>query len=405
MVNGMDDNVSRLRFTLSTGESIASLARTNSSITTWDSEDHPTVPWPVIESPNPFGYFDPPPEVPLTLDVLQQDPNQAYYSFQALNLVQGENGSLFMIGTMNLNGWSPLRFPSMVEGPIDCAALYRVELDLTPEGALQGVELSLEGVRYFTDPDTLASYPLGALILGYREEAISFNAGGGAYVSPDGDLFLYGTSHFNRHQNALGFRPIEPTYIGEISRALPPTPAVELGSDAYAALYDKLFYAGKGIVLDGVDSNLETWRNLAEIENFGDDLSSLIFQLPVGATLTLFEDKDLGGRRIVLSGTGSPVLIPNISNLTWSNGESDTAGKISSIFVTPLIAGTLFISDQRTSEDPVFDNFSSAYDVMRPHPDSQLKIHGPRTISEVVGKVLSTPMELRAFGGKVILGP
>jgi hypothetical protein len=107
----------------------------------------------------------------------------------------------------------------------------------------------------------------------------------------------------------------------------------------------------------------------------------------------------------VLSGTGSPVLIPNISNLTWSNGESDTAGKISSIFVTPLIAGTLFISDQRTSEDPVFDNFSSAYDVMRPHPDSQLKIHGPRTISEVVGKVLSTPMELRAFGGKVILGP
>jgi len=155
-----------------------------------------------------------------------------------------------------------------------------------------------------------------------------------------------------------------------------------------------------------VDRNLETWENLGDIESFGDATSSVIFQLPVGSKLLLFENPNFEGRYMEFLGTGSPVFIPNVSQRAWSNGDTDTEGKISSVGVTQLRTLTFFVSDERTSESFVWQSFDDAYQLLSPigHPDQKLKIHGPRTITSVVGQTLSTPVDIRAFGGVVTLG-
>jgi hypothetical protein len=166
------------------------------------------------------------------------------------------------------------------------------------------------------------------------------------------------------------------------------------------ALYDGTNFLGKGIVFDSQDSNLENWNNLSQIESFGDKTSSLVYRLPPGFSAELYEDADFGGRVIKLSGSGR---VANITSRTWSNGETDVNDKISSLRVLPDNSRTLFVSDERTSETAVFTDFLTPYLQIPASPGSILKINGTRTIALGTTNVLSRPMQIRAFGGSVVI--
>ena len=130
---------------------------------------------------------------------------------QSLSLVDeiDENGdySLFLIGACNSDVWSPTSIGE------DQLYLLEIENPQTPG------EAKLVGLRKEINKTLLNPGPLSEIAKRYNG---NLNAGGGAYVSPSGELIYYGVSHWNdgpgnsvkiaelRHKDV--FRPGSPAY-------------------------------------------------------------------------------------------------------------------------------------------------------------------------------------------------
>jgi len=136
-------------------------------------------------------------------------------------------------------------------------------------------------------------------------------AAGGAYVGPDNKLYFYSTEHGRNGPNGsvkmIEFGPQE---------ARSQANTIE---EAWVELYADKNFEGRSIILDYVDRNLRDYNDFNRIEKFDNTASSLIFAIPVGYRLRLYEDDNKGGGFLDLNGTGHAERIADLSSITLSN--------------------------------------------------------------------------------------
>lgn len=138
-------------------------------------------------------------------------------------------------------------------------------------------------------------------------------AAGGAYVSPDNQLYFYATEHGaieeEKFVRAIEFAPL-----------LPQT-TVTMLNDAYVELCEKKQFDGRSIILDYVDRHLRDYENFQAIEEFDSLASSVVYAIPAGFKLRLYSGPNRSGGYLDLIGTGRAETIPDLGLLTLENGD------------------------------------------------------------------------------------
>ena len=227
---------------------------------------------------------------------------------QTINLIRQCNSQLFLLGNWNSN-------PIPGLGP-DYMSLFEVRLTGSPQ------KLVLTFIRQrhlFCDSEA------GVIC--------DMLAAGGVYVSPLGELLVYGTEHDNDGPSGtirMGeFRHRDTFRAGSAAR-LPTVDAlgpyeVRVGSSItlsaqtssalirpWVELYDDKGFSDRSVVLDYPDRLRDDWHDLDALEGFGDKASSVRWEAPVGCNIELWKNQNFSGSRKVLSGNGS---VQSISDL------------------------------------------------------------------------------------------
>jgi hypothetical protein len=287
----------------------------------------------------------------------------ADYYFQALQLVQGDNGKLYLIGLRNNSG-----SPGSTEE--DVVYVYEVTLN--------GFQVSMSEV-YHRD---LESTPLSNGS-GFRQ--CNFSAAAGVYVSPDGELLIYGAMH-----DASG--PELTTNVAEFRSkggSLYSNPCL-----ANVELYSNADFDGYNLSINALDYLQEDYANFSRFDGadgFNNRASSVRFNLPSGCTCTLWEDKNFSGRRKELQGNGSVQEISNLANVSWT-GDSGTVNGISSVSFSAGCPTAL------TYGGPIP---AAALATVPGGPCAMLKLFAGNYPGAVT---LNRPIELRGMAGEVIIG-
>jgi hypothetical protein len=226
--------------------------------------------------------------------------NYGWNSYQNVNLITDCSGKLYLLGTGNLgSGWLWFEDPY---GP-DWASLYEV--------GYQGTEITLTKVaeRHF--------------YCTYRGTGVcSFDAAGGAYVDPQGNLLLYATEHDNDGPNgSIKFMEFRPQPHGTCQTI----------EDAWVEVFQDKDFGGRSLMIDYVDTQeyaghdlrrYETYLDYTKMEDFDGRASSLTWCLPPGWAYRLYRDppsssSSTDGQRTFLSLYGAGRLM-GISDLkTW----------------------------------------------------------------------------------------
>ncbi len=139
-----------------------------------------------------------------------------------------------------------------------------------------------------------------------------FQAAGGAYISPDNKLYFYATEHGRNGPNSsvkmIEFGPEEPrSQVSSID-------------EAWVELYEDTNFDGRSLILDYVDRDLRDYNDFDRIEKFEDIASSVIYAIPVGYRLRLYENDNQGGDFLILNGTGRAERISDLHNVLF-NGK------------------------------------------------------------------------------------
>jgi hypothetical protein len=151
-----------------------------------------------------------------------------------------------------------------------------------------------------------------------------FDAAGGIYVDPAGQLLLYGTEHDND-----GPLDVAPLCSGaacsvklEEFRPVPHATCDHI-RDAWVELYDDHDFGDRSLMIDFVDRAHRDYRNYDRAEGFEDKASSVRWCLPVGATYRLWEDKEpCGGSYRDLVGTGQLESIADLDDVSFGDATS-----------------------------------------------------------------------------------
>jgi hypothetical protein len=296
---------------------------------TWHPADDPVNPPCIVIPPTPDfpGYTWGWPEGG-TLD----------YAAQNLNFIRegGPNGPLYLLATRNSNGLPGIFGEDWVD-------LYSVSWDGTTFG------LGCAAQRHV---DTHAASD-GALI--FETKIADFGAAAGTYVSPTGELIVYGAEHDNDGPSgtvkAAEFRLRDHAYFGS------PTydPTVEAGgpytvpeggattlvavaspprNKAWTQLYadDDFSRDDRYLVLDYPDwtlDNVDNFENLDDANNnpladgFSDQVTSVRWFAPVGCTIRLndhdYFDDDFPGQTLTLMGTGQVETIADLDDYDFDD--------------------------------------------------------------------------------------
>ena len=271
------------------------------------------------------------------------------YAHQQLNFVRegGPDGQLYLIGTRNTNA---------LPGPFgdDMIDAYRVQWD----GATFGLECAANRhvITSGSSDDSLI----------FKTKTADFQAGGGVYVSPTGELIVYGSEHDNDGPDGTvkmaEFRTIDMAWPA--SPAYDPTVTVggpysvpEGGSVAVSAtaapprikpwvqLWADPDYSDRYIVIDWEDWGRDDFDDFKDLDDavfnpihagFSDQASSARWFAPVGCTLRLndddFGDDDFPGSDTrTLAGTGAPVHFDDLSDVSRNGGGDDIADALTSM--------------------------------------------------------------------------
>lgn len=259
--------------------------------------------------------------------------------YQSINFVRegGPNGALFMVG-----GRSTSQVPGLGDDYFD---LWRVTYDG------QRYQLGCEALRHvYTFPSSD-----GALL--FHNNLAHFAAATGAYVSPSGELILYGTEHDNdgpggtvklgewRHRDIV--RPGSPTYnpwvkaggavsVLEGSTATLTASAEPAKTRAWIQLWtDPDWRDDRYLVIDSRDwgrDDFDNFKRLDDAQNnpfatgFSDQATSARWFAPVGCTLRLndddFGDSDFPGSDTrTIPGTGG---VSGVAHLSDFRNDSDS---------------------------------------------------------------------------------
>ncbi len=227
---------------------------------------------------------------------------------------------LYMIGMRRDGFGNPL-------AGTDKADLYRVEVK--PAG---GVKLTALTTREF-----VTDYDEGG-------DMGNFAAAPGAYITPTGELILYNVPHDN-----VGFNPPivrmseirhrdvnredsplrRPTaVIADGPRVVPEGGSLALsgfgalpGDRPWVELYEDGNFRSRSIVVDYDDRAKLELDDFGDLDNFDDKTSSMRWRLPVGMSVTLFQDDDFDadGSSFVLHGDGTTQSNPSFSSFGVSS--------------------------------------------------------------------------------------
>ncbi len=226
-------------------------------------------------------------------------------SYQNTNLVtECGTGKLYLIAS---HGRRPSGF-----GGADIIGLYRLDVPtkIPYPGSADGIIITKVAERPLY-PDDNAGTRQGDL-----------QAAAGIYISPDNKLYFYATEH---GVSCAG----ESVSMIEFSPQIP-TSTVTSIDEAWVEVYDKRNFDGRSIILDYVDGNFRDYANLEKIEEFDNKASSVIYTIPKGFSLRLFNEPNHRGAYLDLIGTGHPERIEDFAKMHLSAGET-ADNKISSI--------------------------------------------------------------------------
>jgi hypothetical protein len=260
------------------------------------------------------------------------------YAAQNLSFIRegGPNGPLFLLATRNSNGLPGIFGEDWVD-------LYSVSWDGTTFG------LGCAAQRHV---DTHAASD-GALV--FETKIADFGAAAGTYVSPTGELIIYGAEHDNDGPSgtvkAAEFRLRDHAYFGS------PTydPTVEAGgpysvpegssstlvavaspprNKAWTQLYadEDFSRSDRYLVVDYPDwtlDNIDDFENLDDANNnpfadgFSDQVTSVRWFAPLGCTMRLndhdYYDDDFPGQTLTLAGTGQVETIGHLDDYDFDD--------------------------------------------------------------------------------------
>jgi len=244
---------------------------------------------------------------------------------QSSTFVREPDGALFLIGTRHPGG-----LPTTGS---DYADLYAVT-DSPP------AQISLV---WMGEKHLYCNFDAGG---GPEEMRIcNLAAGGSTYVSPSGELILYGMPHddedgFNpdivrmgefRHRDVLwqnnpmlSSKPSAggPYEVGEGGQVQLQGVVPEVSQPWFVELYDDNTYNDRSIVVDYQDRSLLELNNFNNLDGFNDKTSSVRWRLPVGVTAILWEDDNWSGGNRQLAGTGAVEFISDLDNVGFGDKTS-----------------------------------------------------------------------------------
>jgi len=248
-------------------------------------------------------------------------------SHQTLNFLSQCDGTLFLAGTNNDNPLAP--------DSDDFTDLYSV-------GPIDGSNLRLQWVarrHIFCESEA------GRLC--------NFAAAAGFYISPTGELILYGAEHHNdsshgsvgmaefRHQDLFrGDSPLwAPTADARGPYSVPEGGTVTLdgggtrppSAQAWAEFYDDNSVSDRSVVFDYADRHLDNWEEFDKLDHFTDKTTSMIWTAPAGCDIVLFQDDHFAGDPYRLVGDGTIRSILNftafgVSSARFEGSNCDATG-------------------------------------------------------------------------------
>jgi hypothetical protein len=144
----------------------------------------------------------------------------------------------------------------------------------------------------------------------------NFDAGTGAYIH-EGELLVYSTFHFRGQKGIIKFNEYLPPYKGMKGGINE--------KNAWIEMFQETHFQGRRLAIRGTTEMTQpNFENLnAEKLGFGDQASSIRFQLPKETKCLLYEDKDFKKKLpLELIGTNEVAELPDIDK---------AKGKISSM--------------------------------------------------------------------------
>jgi len=222
---------------------------------------------------------------------------------QTLNFVrQGSlDGDLYLIGTRNKGGGAG--GAGIDEDYFD---LYKVEwCNNSRSDCRTGPE---EGYLQFTLRFVMTK-DIVAKSKSDGDDITNFAASGGVYVSPTGELIIYGTEHDNDGPEgtvkAGEWRHRDVNYTGTCTRVT-----------GWAELYEDNNYEGRSIVFDWPDRSTanEDFDNLDNHDGFGNKTNSLRWCAPLNCNIIVYAEPYYDSPIYTLQGTGVASGWPEFCN-------------------------------------------------------------------------------------------
>ncbi|MGH7492887.1 MAG: hypothetical protein ACREOO_10890, partial [bacterium] len=182
--------------------------------------------------------------------------------FQNLNFINQCDGKIFLVGTHN-TGWPP---PSLGTNHVRWYLLRNGSANSLAIEEMGGMKLHCE-------------YPTGSLT---SEVHCNFGAGGGLYIDPGSQVYIYGVEHDNDG-------PAGSVKVEEF-RASRPTTATRI-EEGWVELYEDFDFEGRSVMIDFPDRQLENYADFDRVERFDETASSAKWSIPAGWRFRLYDQK------------------------------------------------------------------------------------------------------------------
>ncbi len=195
-------------------------------------------------------------------------------------------------------------------------------------------------------------------------------AAAGAYVGPDNKLYFYATEHGHATD------PLDFVEMIEFSPQEPRSQANAI-EEAWVELYEHDDYDGRSIILDYVDRDLRDYDNFDRIEQYDNIASSVIYAIPIGSTLRLYEHDNGGGGYFDLVGTGRATRIADLGAARLSNGKSAEDQFSSAAWIR-----SCFLPNDLAAWYP-FDEMSGSVAADSIDSNDGIHVNGPKPVSGV----------------------
>ncbi len=204
--------------------------------------------------------------------------------YQSIQLLLQSNNDIFVIGTQNTNGLSPIP-PSAGKNR---SRLYKFSFH--QDISKLDFKLKIPQITIIRDTDAKTFEKGGT--------RYNFNAAAGVYITTENDLAVYACHHrLSKDDQNLQCTEFYPNFRNTEITSL---------RDSLIEIYDDKDFKDRCLRIRGGQSSTIINYTLTSVDGkqFDEKASSIRFQLPKGKVYELYEDAGFEGKKIVLTGTG-----------------------------------------------------------------------------------------------------